>query len=441
MANDKKKKTFHMFGHVLIMTKLSVLLVCFAWVGMSNVQAQTPTVQYVVHANELQLAAYEQIAAEFTEATGIPVEIIATPGGQKGKWERIITLVAGGISPDVVGGVSTEFGEFAFEGLLRPLDDLIVRSHVDMDGLIPPVVQALQFQGQQFLLPYGASALAMFYNIHHFDRAGLGYPPQQWNTPEWTYDTFVDTARKTTVRDGDGRISQYGIAGPFWDSWITLPYPWGGRWVSDDLKTFEGTKPEAVAALQAFQDLIHQYEVMPATGASSNFTRGEAAMAGIGTWNLARTLVESDEEWDFMPWFRVQDHAQAAINPIGYGILSTSSNVEGAWEFIKWLTWNEKANLDYSIAAGAIPSLVSNLPDWRHHWNQLFGRTVASDRVIEQAALHGSIINIRKSPAFWTINDIMAGVASDVLANRKSAQAAMNEVADYIQMLLEQSAP
>lgn len=406
----------------------------------SGAWAAERPVQYVVHANDLQLAVYEQVAAGFTEATGIPVQIITTTGGQKGKWERVITLIAGGLSPDVVGGVSTEFGEFAVKGMLRPLDDLIVRSNVEVDRLIPPVVEALQFQGQQYLLPYGASVLTMFYNLHHFDRAGLNYPPQEWNTPEWTYDAFVQNAQKLTIRDADGRITQYGVAGYFWDSWITLPYPWGGRWVSEDLRTFEGTSEEAVASLQAFQDLIYEYEVMPAGGGLGNFTSGRGSMAGLGTWNLL-SLVESTEQWDFMPWFRVQETARAAINPVGYGILTTSPNLEGAWEFIRWVTWNEKANLEYAIAAGAIPALLDNLPAWREHWERVIGRPVNTDLVIQQAASHGAIIQIRKSPAFWAINDIMNAVAADVTANRKSARAAISEVAETIQRMLEEAAP
>src|SRR5690606_10177493 len=110
------------------------------------------------------------------------------------------------------------------------------------------------------------------------DRAGLNYPPREWNTAEWTYDAFVQNAQKLTIRDADGRIAQYGVAGYFWDSWITLPYPWGGRWVSDDLRTFLGTSEEAVASLQAFQDLIYEYEVMPAGGGLGNFTSGRGSM-------------------------------------------------------------------------------------------------------------------------------------------------------------------
>lgn len=422
--------------------KRSVLfgVLLIALVAAPRAWAAEQPVQYVVHANELQLAVYEQVAAEFTEATGIPVQIITTTGGQKGKWERVITLVAGGLSPDVVGGVSTEFGEFAVKGMLRPLDDLIARSNVPIDRLIPPVVEALQFQGQQYLLPYGASVLTMFYNQHHFDRAGLNYPPREWNTAEWTYDAFVQNAQKLTIRDADGRIAQYGVAGYFWDSWITLPYPWGGRWVSDDLRTFLGTSEEAVASLQAFQDLIYEYEVMPAGGGLGNFTSGRGSMAGLGTWNLL-SLVESTEPWEFMPWFRVKERAQAAINPVGYGILTTAPNLEGAWEFIRWITWNEKANLDYAIAAGAIPALLDNLPAWREHWERVIGRPVLTDLVIQQAALHGAIIQIRKSPAFWAINDIMNAVAADVTANRKSARAAISEVAETIQRMLEEAAP
>lgn len=399
--------------------------------------AQNRPVQFVVHANEYQLSLYESLMERFTEETGIPVEIIAPRGGQQGKWQQIITLVAGGVSPDVVSGVSLEFNEFAVKGLLRPLDDLMSRDQVDMDGLIPPIVEALQWNGRQYMLPYGASALVVYYNIHHFDQAGLPYPPREWNTPDWTYEAFVDTARKLTSYDSEGRVLQYGISGPMLDSWFTLPYPWGGRWISKDLRTFVGTSEETIASVQSLQDLIHQYRVMPTSGAQlHSFVTGFASIAGLGTWNLVQ-VSESDQEWDFMPWFRVKDSAQAAINPVGYGILTTSPNPEGAWELIKWLTWNEQANLDYAVAAGAVPALMSNVPDWSAYWGDRIGRPVALDVVIAQVAQHGATIDIRRSPAFWTIDPIMNRVTADVMNNRTSAFVALHEAAGQIQALID----
>ena len=401
---------------VVLLAVLTTLLVtlCSA--------AQVRPVQYVVHGNQQQIAEYERLMARFTQETGIPVHIIVTTGSQQNKWEHVITLVAGGVSPDVVGGVSVEFTEFAAKGLIRPLDDLISRDAVDMAGLVRPVADALTWQGRRYQLPYGVAVLTMFYNVERFNWAGLPSPPREWNTPEWTFDAFVETARRLTSYDAEGRPTQYGIAGPFWDSWITLPYPWGGRWLTEDLSTFLGTSDEVVASLQAFQDLVHQYRVMPTGNQVNNFISGQGAMAGLGTWNLVQ-LADSDQVWDFMPWFRVRQTAQAAINPIGYGILTTSPNPEGAWELIKWLTWNEQANLEYAIAAGAVPALVSNVPSWVAYWEQRLGRTVAAHVPVEQAGLYGAIVDIRRTPAFWSINSIMNQVAGDVINNRKPAHA------------------
>lgn len=418
--------------------KLLTVLACVLLVGATAAANQPVT--FVVHGSTEIIAAYEQLFERFTAETGIEVEIMVS-GAQQAKWEQVMVHVAGGNSPDIVSGVSTEFGEFAMTGLLRPLDDLIARDGLDTGALVEPFLEALQFQGEQFLLPYGSSLLAMMYNRDHFARAGVAEPPLQWNTPEWTYDQFVDNAKKLTLTDGEGNTTQWGISGLFWDSWITVPYPWGGDWVSEDLTTFRGTEPEAVAALQAFQDLIHSERVMTSAYGTSGFTNGSGSMGGVGTWALQTLAMTPEIDWSFMPWFRVKEHAQAAIFPIGYGILSTSTNQENAWELVKWLTWNEEANLAYATAAGAIPSHLANLQAWREHWESVFPFDINTQVAIDQAVSHAAIIQIRKSPAFWTINPIMTNTSYAVIHNQKPAETALREVAEQIQALLEQAAP
>lgn len=419
------------------------LLILFAVMMLWNVvaAANTEPIKYVVHGSFEQVEAYQKVFDRFTAETGIPVELLHWSGNQQAKWEQVLVNVAAGNSPDIVAGVSTEFGEFAMSGLIRPLDDLIRRDGVALDALVPPFVEALQFQGEQFLLPYGSSMLAMMYNRDHFAESGLAEPPTQWNTADWTYDTFVDNAKKLTIRDGSGNTSRWGVSGIYWDSWITLPYPWGGRWVSDDLTTFMGTQPEAIAAVQSLQDLIHQEQVMPNVYGSTGFTNGTGAMGGVGTWSLQTLALNDNVDWSFMPWFRVQDEAQAVIFPIGYSILSTSSNVENAWELVKYLTWNEQANHDYATAAGAIPSLMTNLPAWRAHWEEIFGSQINTQVAIDQAVSNAAVVQIRKSPAYWTINTLMTATVNEVIANRKPADTAMREVAEQVQALLEQAAP
>lgn len=418
--------------------KLLTVLACMLLV-CTTAAAEKP-ITFVVHGSTDIIAAYERLFDRFTEETGIEVEIMVS-GAQQAKWEQVMVHVAGNNSPDIVSGVSTEFGEFAMSGLLRPLDDLIARDGMDMDLLVQPFVEALQFQGAQYLLPYGSSLLAMMYNRDHFARAGVAEPPLQWNTPEWTYDQFVDNAKKLTLSDGEGNTTQWGISGLFWDSWITVPYPFGGAWVTDDLRTWRGTEQEAVDALQAFQDLIHSERVMTSAYGTSGFTNGSGSMGGVGTWALQTLANTPHVDWSFMPWFRVKEEARAAIFPIGYGILSTSTNQEKAWELVKWLTWNEEANLAYATAAGAIPSHRANLQAWRDHWESTFPFSINTQVAIDQAVSHAAIIQVRKSPAFWTINPIMTNTAHAVIHNQKPAETALREVAEQIQALLEQAAP
>lgn len=422
------------------MWRKSITLFLVILMASAAVSAATEPIEFVVHgANEI-MEAYRALFERFTEETGIPVEITQVPN-QNVKWEQVMVRVVGGNPPDIVAGVSTEFGEFAMSGLLRPLDDLIARDGVDMDALVPPFVEALQLRGQQFLLPYGSSMMAMMYNRDHFAEAGVNEPPTEWNTDWWTYDEFVNTARKLTYTDDAGNTTQWGISGIYWDSWITLPYPWGGRWVTDDLTTFLGTEPDAVAALQSLQDLIRVERVMRNVYGATGFVDGTGSMGGVGTWTLQTLAKTPDVNWSFMPWFRVKEHAQAAIFPIGYGIVSSSRNTENAWKMIKWLTWNDEANLAYATAAGAIPSLMTNLPEWAAHWEEVFGPEINTQVAIDQAVSHAAIIMIRKSPAFWTINPIMTQVSYAVIGNQKPASMALQEVAEQIQSLLEQAAP
>jgi len=411
------------------------LIACLVLWSVAAHAAPRP-IQYVVHGSSERIDAYRAVFDRFTAETGIPVEVQVS-GSQQEKWDKVLVNVAGGVSPDIVGGVSVEFGEFASIGLLLPLDDLIRRDGLDLSTLVPPFVEALQVDGVQYLLPYGGSLLTMFYNLDHFNEAGLAPPPTEWNTPEWTYSAFVETAKKLTVRNPNGSVARYGVSGRYWDSWITLPYPFGGRWISDDLKTFLGTEPEAVASLQSLQDLIHVHQVMPNAGATTEFFNGTAAMAGFGTWYLQSLIQRPEVNWSFMPWFRVKETTRAAMNPIGSTILASSENIENAWELVKYLTWNEEANRDYAIAAGAIPSLLANLPAWRSYWETVAGPHINTQVVIDQAVSHGAIIQIRKSPAFWRINDIMNSTANQVLANRKPASIALGEVAPQIQNLID----
>ena len=245
------------------------LMMCvplFGFMLSTAALAATRDVQFVVYSSEDRVPLYQQSFDAFQAKTGISVQHQPSPAAQVQKWEMVITRIAGGVSPDVVGAVSVEFVQYAANGLIMPVDDLMKRDKVDTGHVIPILVSAHQWRGRQYMMPYGASGLPLVYNVQLFDEAGVTHPPDVWDQPEWTWETFVESLKKLTKKDADGNIIQYGLATAPMDSWVTLPYTWGGDWIDDELKRFMGTSPETLSSLQALQDMRWTYEVMGTSG-------------------------------------------------------------------------------------------------------------------------------------------------------------------------------
>ena len=408
------------------------------------VQAQSRVVDFAVYSSPERLPLYEEFFAAFTEKTGIEVNFIQVPGNQIQKWEQVITRVAGGVSPDIVGAVSVEFVQYAAVGLAQPFDPyLSMDDSVSIDDLIPSLVEAFQWQNQQYLMPYGASGVPLAYNQRLFDEAGLARPPAMWGDPGWTWESFLSVLRSLTRRDGEGNIVQFGLAGPPWDSWITLPYTWGGDWIDPELRRFTGNEPGAIAALQAMQDLRWTHHVMPQPnepgGGFTGFLTGTAAVAGAGTWNLP-SMISSDQPLALLPWFRVDDNPlKGPINPVGLVMLSSAPHPLEAWEFVKFATLDPVGNYLYARAAGALPSYIGEphqewlreLTEQAPHLNPMV--------FLQQVAEHPAIVNIRKVTTFNEINTVMSAAVNDVLNNVTSPRQAMAEVAPVVQMLIDMS--
>lgn len=422
----------------MVATAVSILLLMSTSV---LVAAQEPVI-FAVHGSTGAVEAYRALLARFTEETGIPAEVLHTGDSAiAGKWEEIFVLTAAGMSPDVVSGVSTEFGEYATTGIIEPLDAYIQRDNVDMGQLIPSFTEALQLNGQQYLLPYGSSALVWMYNPDHFEMAGMAQPPATWGE-SWTFEDLKDTARKLTRRDDNGNVEQWGIAGwPVAEWWQTIPYAFGGRWISDDLKTFLGAEEKSITALQTYADLAYVDGVMNNNGGQGGepvIQGGRASMAALGTWTLPR-MANADIDFDFMPWFKYGDEDPAGVLfPIGYGILSASKNKENAWELIKWLTWNEEANSDYSLAAGALPALFSNLTTWMDQQRAINGDHQRPEVIAEQVQNYNAVINIRKVPVFTQISPILQSTVQSVFNNQQDARTALMSVEGVIQQFINQ---
>lgn len=155
--------------------------------------------------------------------------------------------------------------------------------------------------------------MVLFYNKDIFAEAGVPAPPTD-PAQAWTWDQFLDAARKLTL-DKNGKhpgesgfdaknIVQYGFSfGSDRGSWSPFLESNGASIVGDDGK-YALNKPEAVEVFQKLQDLIYKEHVAPDLITQQNMpdnhvrlqTR-KVAMVVDGTWALLDMANDKKLNW------------------------------------------------------------------------------------------------------------------------------------------------
>lgn len=248
----------------------------------------------------------EAIAAFEAENPNIKVEQTITSWGEA--HSQFLTSVAAGVAPDLAMMGGSWAVEFFNMGAFAPAGDNLPSDFADQ--FYPAAMEAIQFDGELYGVPWEGATWAFFYRKDLFEEAGLDptKPPQNW-------DELVEYGKQLTVdKDGDGEPDQWGLVFPAagWepDDYF-LPYAWqadctvteetDAGWVS----TLE--EPECLEALQFYYDLVHTHGITPSSivgysweEAKNAFAFGDAAMMVNGMWVigvLLDTAPEIDGQW------------------------------------------------------------------------------------------------------------------------------------------------
>lgn len=260
---------------------------------------------------------------------------------------KVPVMVAAGTAPDIVP-VSYRVGvDWARQGLLYPLDDLIAQdSEFNMNDYFPDAFSAYRTEpgsyaagkGPLYAIPTTFQAPGMMvYNINLFDEAGLAYPDTSW-----TWETELEALRKLTRRGADGSLTQVGMPIPsgFEAHYFQRVWQAGGEVIDADYSKARSDQPPAVSALQWLVDLVHVYGV--ASNEVGSFARGNVGISYEGQWQLNVGRWWNKEivpfEWGVgpNPKHPVTGLRTFAARPDGLGISKTSKNVEAAWTYLKY---------------------------------------------------------------------------------------------------------
>lgn len=286
---------------------------------------------------------------------------------------KLQSMIAAGTAPDVTSHFGQAgFIEFLDKGMLRDMTDLMAADQFKASdyGIPDNVLDIYKSGGKNYGIPVYSYVSLMLYNKDMFDKAGVPYPPADYEDKSWTFDNMVDVAKKLSKPSTDIQKAEYGLDWGWAEKDMRLIY-FGPKIYSDDTWTNGGhptasyfNTPDVVKANNRVNDLIWKDKVMPdnqfrkavAGDGGDPFATGKIGMSVAGAWILA-----SVKEYSFK--------VGVAAVPIGYNnkardvlyidpllILKDSKHPKEAYEWIKYQLNKSVQEKAIELSGGTPPS-------------------------------------------------------------------------------------
>ena len=266
---------------------------------LSSAVAEPVTLRFMFWGSVFEKQAIEAMARKFeAENPGIKIQTEHVPNDYATKMN---TLIAAGREPDIAYMGFNNALPLAEKGKLLDLTGY-AKQNPDLGQRIPELMGYFA-PGKTIGSSTAGESIQIFYNKQLFKDAGVAAPPITAATA-WTWDQFVDTAKKLTL-DRSGKnasqagfdpknIKQYGVSfGTWWAIWLPLLASNGAAITDASGTKYAMNSPEAVKVFQKMQDLMYKDHVAPTPTQIATFpitaqqlqTR-RVAMVIDGQWSL-----------------------------------------------------------------------------------------------------------------------------------------------------------
>lgn len=248
---------------------------------------------------------------------------------------KILTQMASNTAPDLF--FVPDLNQFISKRVLVDLTDWYIKDKDYFKDICPQLMDAHLWNGKLYALPGNCSVNILYYNKKLFDDKKLPYPDDTW-----TWENFLEAAKKLTIKNERGKVVQYGCIAAFnWPSFILQN---GGKiWNKDKTKCIINN-PEAVEALTFWKDLYAKYKVCPTPseireqGQKELFIMGKAAMYWGDSWEVATFKIKGSTplNWDAVIIPRAKGKERwIGLDYTSLGIWTGSKHRELAYELAK----------------------------------------------------------------------------------------------------------
>lgn len=325
--------------------------------------------------------------------------------------------------PDVARLDSAWIPELQKMGILVPLNKEMSDYNDIAGGLLESAMSTAEIGGDNYGLALNTNTKILYYNVELLEENGISVPK--------TMDEFAEACKKLSGTNANGQ-QIWGYDEPGLSGWNLCPFIWsmGGSLTNEDQTKATGylNSKETVAAIEMFANLYKENAI---TGWNSGdipmtdgFGTGRYAMLLEGPWKVAELAgAYPDFKYETAP---VPAGDGGSISVLGGEDISmfNSANKDAAWKFMKFMT-SEFAQEEMAkcgqipVNKEALESETVKAADFAPYIEQL--KTAKS----------------RPTVACWSEFDSeLAAAVTDVVNGDKTAQEAMDELAEKVDGLL-----
>lgn len=340
-----------------------VLMMVLAIAAFSNVAAQDQqTLLWGMWGSPEEVATHQKVADAYMALhPDVKIEIWSQPWGDY--FTKLRTLFTAGDEtqiPDVF--FKSPIQDYAADGLLKNLDDLIKSSGYDLTDYWPGAIDSVSYDGSVYGFPRDSGVDVLYYDKDDFDAAGVAYP-----TDDWTWDDLRAAAEKLTVKDASGRVSRYGLAaegGKYFD-FVGA----NGGMILDDMfnpTSCQLSDPQAVEAIEFYAGMMNDEiawrdaNLGQAGGDQSVFLSDQASMI---IQNASRVPAFNADGINYdvaaVPKAPTGNRFAGSTNGAAWVMSAVTDNEDLAWDFMQFLQSPDGGQAIYFSTGEAFPPTKS----------------------------------------------------------------------------------
>ncbi len=354
----------------------------------------------------------DSATAIFTKSNpDIKTSITGYTADQAG-FAKLINAVQSGSGVDVFRVPNDSLPTLLKDNVVAPIDEYLTAD--DKSDIFANLFDYVRFDGKLYAWPLWVPPVAMYINVDIFKEKGVEIPKDNW-----TYDQFVEVAKKLTFTraNGDKVFGYTALVDPgLVDTWPIIMSD-GALPLSPDNSKYTFNSPEGISGLKKLTDLALVHKVVPPDFGTQ---KQEDILVSFGDKKLVAmwsrpsgdsgTLKSKGTNFEIrqMPIGKTGKNVSAGgIGLIAVAAIKDKARQQAAMELARYLTSAQvekdvpgyflapaarksvTATAPYSLFASSVPNawVTPSLPNWPqirtlihpNLQNAIFGKISAED--------------------------------------------------------------